>query len=135
MQHLKSFFHRGLMTSVGGPIVLAIVYGVLGACGVTDSLSVREVVTGIAATAVLAFIAGGISIVYNMEKLPLLWATLIHATTLFADYLVIYLLNGWIGWGQIALFCGIFLAGYAAVWLIVWLCIRAATGRINRMLP
>lgn len=34
---------------------------------------------------------------------------------LFADYLIIYLVNGWIDAGKILLFTGVFVVGYAAI--------------------
>ena len=92
MKHIKDFVMRGLMASVGGPVILALVYRSLPA----QTLRVQEVCLGILTSALMAFIAGGISVLYDLEKLPLLAATFLHAVVLFADYILIYLLNGWI---------------------------------------
>ncbi|MGN0635999.1 MAG: DUF3021 domain-containing protein [Acutalibacteraceae bacterium] len=128
MKHIKDFLVRGLMASVGGPVILALVYRSLPA----QTLCVREVCLGILTSALMAFIAGGISVLYDLEKLPLLLATFLHAVVLFADYILIYLLNGWIKPTQILLFTGIFFGGYFAVWLLVWQIIRMRVKRINR---
>lgn len=128
MKHIKDFMMRGLMASVGGPVILALVYRSLPA----QTLRVQEVCLGILTSALMAFIAGGISVLYDLEKLPLLAATFLHAVVLFADYILIYLLNGWIKPAQILLFTGIFFGGYFVVWLLVWQIIRMRVKRINR---
>ena len=128
MKHIKDFVMRGLMASVGGPVILALVYRSLPA----QTLRVQEVCLGILTSALMAFIAGGVSVLYDLEKLPLLAATFLHAAVLFADYILIYLLNGWIKPAQILLFTGIFFGGYFAVWLLVWQIIRMRVKRINR---
>lgn len=128
MKHIKDFMMRGLMASVGGPVILALVYRSLPA----QTLRVQEVCLGILTSALMAFIAGGISVLYDLEKLPLLAATFLHAAVLFADYILIYLLNGWIKPAQILLFTGIFFGGYFVVWLLVWQIIRMRVKRINR---
>ena len=128
MKHIKDFMMRGLMASVGGPVILALVYRSLPA----QTLRVQEVCLGILTSALMAFIAGGVSVLYDLEKLPLLAATFLHAVVLFADYILIYLLNGWIKPAQILLFTGIFFGGYFVVWLLVWQIIRMRVKRINR---
>ena len=128
MKHIKDFVVRGLMASVGGPVILALVYRSLPA----QTLRVQEVCLGILTSALMAFIAGGVSVLYDLEKLPLLAATFLHAAVLFADYILIYLLNGWIKPAQILLFTGIFFGGYFVVWLLVWQIIRMRVKRINR---
>lgn len=128
MKHIKDFMMRGLMASVGGPVILALVYRSLPA----QTLRVQEVCLGILTSALMAFIAGGVSVLYDLEKLPLLAATFLHAAVLFADYILIYLLNGWIKPAQILLFTGIFFGGYFVVWLLVWQIIRMRVKRINR---
>lgn len=61
---------------------------------------------GIVTVTLLAFIAAGIGVVYQIERLPLLSATAIHAGALYLDYLLIYLLNNWIprDWAFIGVF-------------------------------
>lgn len=135
-RYVKEFLFRGLTAAWGGPVILAIIYGCLGAAGTVETLSPAEVCTGVLSITLMAFIAGGITMIYQLERLPLLSAILIHAGVLYLDYLIMYLLNGWIPEdpGGIGIFSAIFAAGYAAVWLCIWLGIRVKTKRLNQKL-
>lgn len=135
-EHIKYFCMRGLLAASGGPVVLAIVYGILGATGEVQSLSVFQVTMGILSVTLMAFIAAGITVVYTIEKLPLLSAILIHAGVLYADYLIMYLLNDWMprNLSGIGIFTAIFVGGYALIWLGIWLITRAKTAKLNKKL-
>ena len=135
-KHVKEFLLRGLTCAAGGPLVLAIIYAILAAEGVTDSLSPAEVSMAIISITVMAFIAAGITMVYQIEQLPLPCAVLIHGGVLYADYLLMYILNRWIprNWQAIGIFTAIFAAGYALIWAVIYLTIRAKTERINKKL-
>ena len=128
----KDFCLRGLTTAAGGPVVLAIVYGILGKTGVIETLSPCEVCLGVLSITLMAFIAGGITVVYTLEQLPLPMAILTHGGVLYVDYLLMYLLNDWIPKGGIGIFTLIFVFGYAAVWLVIYLSIRIKTAQINK---
>lgn len=131
---VKEFFKKGLMAAAGGPIILAIVYFFLEKGGVITTLTVGEVVRGILTVTVLAFIAGGIPVVYQAERLSLMAATLIHALTLYADYILIYLFNGWLknAGTPILVFTLIFFAGYGVIWLFIFKGVKANVERLNR---
>lgn len=133
---IGSFLHIGVISAGGGPVILAIVYLALAAQGVATTLSAERAATEILTSALMAFIAGGVSVVYRLERLPLFCATLIHGAALYADYLIVYLLNGWLPRrpGTLLLFTGIFLAAYAVIWLIVYLSIRRRVARLNAQL-
>ena len=135
-KQIIEFLKRGLSVAAGGPIVLAIVYGILGAVGVVEHLTPGEVCTSILTITLMAFIAGGITVVYTIERLPLISAILIHAGVLYLDHLMVYLLNSWIprDLTGIGIFTAIFAAGYAVVWLCIYLSIKAKTDRINKKL-
>ena len=135
-EYIFEFLKRGLMAAAGGPVVLAIVYGILGYAGVVESLTPQEVATGILTVTLMAFIAAGITMVYQVERLPLISAILLHAGVLYADYLMMYLLNSWIprDLTAIGIFTAIFVVGYALVWLCIYLCIRSKTDDINKKL-
>lgn len=135
-KHIIAFLTRGLSVAAGGPIVLAIVYGILGSVGVIEHLTPGEVCTAILTITLMAFIAGGITVIYTIERLPLISAILIHAGVLYLDYLMVYLLNSWIprDLTGIGIFTAIFAAGYAVVWLCIYLSIKAKTDRINQKL-
>ena len=131
---IAEFFKIGLMAGGGGPIILAIVYGILQACGTVEILTVSEVILAIFTSFLLAFVAGGVSVVYRIEKLPLMWASLIHVSVLYLDYLIIYLVNGWLPVSLVLPFTGIFLAGYFLVWCCIYFGIRRNIRRMNRKL-
>ena len=51
----KDFILRGLIASAGGPVVLAIIYGILGATGEVTALTPQEVCLGILTITLLSF--------------------------------------------------------------------------------
>lgn len=135
-QYVKEFCHRGLLAAAGGPVVLAIVYGILGKCGAVESISAGAVCAGILSVTLMAFIAAGITVVYTIEQLPLPMAILLHGGVLYLDYLIMYLLNSWIPRNStgIGIFTAIFVVGYAVIWSFIYLSIRKKTDQINQRL-
>ena len=133
----KDFALRGLIAAAGGPVVLAIVYGILGATGTVQALTPSEVCMGILTITVMAFVAAGITAIYQTERLPLICRILIHAAVLYADYLFMYLLNSWMprNWSTIGIFTGIFVGGFALIWLGIYFSIRRKTAAVNKNLP
>ena len=129
---IHEFIRRGLMAAAGGPVVLAIVYGILGATGAADSLTPGEACMGILSVTLMAFIAAGITAVYQVERLPIASAIAIHGGVLYLDYLIMYLLNSWIPKGGIGFFTVIFIAGYALVWVCIYTSIKIKAERLNR---
>ena len=130
------FVKRGLVAAWGGPVVIAIIYASLGANGVMETMTVHEVCLGILSSTVLAFVAGGITAIYQVEKLPLLMAALIQAGVLYLDYLLVYLMNGWLE-RQLSVILGftvIFAAGYALIWLVIYRVIKRQTQKMNEKL-
>ena len=136
-KYWKEFVIRGLVSCGFGPIILAIVYGILGATGVAETLTSAEVCKGILTIALMAFIAGGVTAVYQMEELPLFLAILIHGIALYLDYLMIYLVNGWIAEGvkPLLIFTGVFVVGYALTWAVIYAIIRKDAQKVSRQLP
>jgi hypothetical protein len=130
------FLRRGSIASGIGPIVLAIVYLVLEKAAGIQALTVSEVVIGIFSLTALAFIAGGMNAIYQIERLPLMTAILIHGVVLYLSYLVTYLINDWLDFGVIPVvaFSLIFVVGYIVIWAIVYFMIRKNTQEINEML-
>ena len=133
-QHLLSFLKRGLAFCAGGPVILAIVYGILGATGTVPILNSLDVCRGILTVTLMAFIAAGITVVYDNEKLPLFWAILLHGVVLYLDYILIYLLNGWLKseWRPVLIFTCAFIVGYAVVWAIIYCCTKHSADALNR---
>lgn len=135
-RHILNFLKRGLMAASGGPAVLAIIYGILGATGTVEALAPGEVCKGILTITVLAFLAGGIGVIYEIERLPLFWAVLIHGLALYGAYILTYLVNGWLAsqWVAVLVFTGIFAAGYGVIWGVVYLSVRRSAARVNKLL-
>ncbi|MBR5473896.1 MAG: DUF3021 domain-containing protein [Lachnospiraceae bacterium] len=135
-QNILEFFRRGLIACGFGPIVLAIFYLILQHQAALETLTVNQVCLGIFSLSALAFIAGGMNVIYQAERLPLMAAILIHGTVLYISYLATYLLNDWLEWGTapILAFSGIFIFGYLAVWAIIYSITKKNTERLNEIL-
>ena len=130
------FLRRGAIASGIGPIVLAIIYIILQQAANVDTLTVNQVCIGIISLTALAFIAGGLNALYQIERLPLLVAILIHGGVLYVGYLATYLVNDWLDLGAIPIvvFSAIFVVGYIVIWAIIYSIIRRNTARINEIL-
>ena len=129
---VREFLKRGMLFAWGGPAVVAFVWLCLNRSGELTALSVGEAVLGIYSSTVLAFVAAGITVVYQMEQLPKPIAGLIHMAVLYADYLVVYLLNGWIKPQVVAVFSLVFALGFGTIWGAVYLTARRNVSRMNR---
>ena len=130
------FVRRGLTACGFGPIVLAILYLIIQHQGVIETLSVNQVCLGIFSLTTLAFVAGGMNIIYQIEQLPLMAAISIHGSVLYVCYLCAYLLNGWLERGvmPILVFSGIFTTSYLAIWVIIYAITKRNTDKINEIL-
>ena len=135
-KYVLEFFRKGLTAAGFGPIVLAVLYLILQKQGIVQSLTVNEVCLGIFSLFTLAFIAGGMNIVYQIERLPLMVAILIHGITLYISYLGTYLLNGWLqsGAAPILVFTVIFILGYFAIWIVIYSTTKKRTEKVNEIL-
>lgn len=135
-KYVLEFVQRGLMVAAGGPVILAIIYGILGAVGVIETLTPWEVCKGVLSITVMAFIAAGITMIYTVERLPLISAILIHAGILYLDYLFIYLVNNWLARNLMAfgIFTAVFAVGYALIWVCIYLITKKNTDLVNRKL-
>ena len=134
--YLAEFLRRGLVACGLGPLVLAILYLILHRTAGLETLTVQQVCLGIFSLSALAFLAGGMNILYQIERLPLMVAILIHGVVLYASYLITYLLNDWLEWGftPLLVFTGIFLFGYLAIWAVIYTVTKRNTEKLNRKL-
>lgn len=130
------FARRGLAACGFGPIILAVVYWILKMEAGLQTLTVNEVCIGIVSLSALAFVAGGMNVIYQIERLPLMVAILIHGGVLYISYLATYLVNDWLEGGvmPILAFSAIFVAGYFVVWVIIYSTTKKKTERLNMML-
>ncbi|MBQ6873632.1 MAG: DUF3021 domain-containing protein [Clostridia bacterium] len=135
-KNVLEFIRRGLIACGFGPLVLVILYLILNHRGVIETLTVNQVCIGILSLSALAFIVGGMNVIYQIERLPLMTAILIHGSVLYISYLCTYLLNDWleIGLTPILVFSVIFIVGYLAIWAIIYCVIKRNTEKLNRIL-
>ena len=119
-----------------GPIILAVLYLILHHNGVVENFSVKELCVGIFSLSALAFVAGGINALNQLERPPLMAAILIHGSVLYVSYLMTYLVNGWLEWGRVPglVFTGIFVVGYLVIWAVINFVIKIKTKNLNKML-
>ena len=134
--NIAEFFRRGLIACGFGPLILALLYLILQHCGALQTLTVNQVCIGIFSLSALAFIAGGMNVIYQVEQMPLMPAILIHGCVLYVSYLGTYLLNGWLEWGMtpILVFSLIFVLGYLAVWAVIYSVNKRNTAKLNEIL-
>ena len=130
------FVRRGFIACGLGPIVLAILYLILQQSADVVTLTVNQVCIGIFSLTALSFVAGGMNAVYQIERLPLMVAILIHGGVLYVSYLLTYLVNDWLEWGvaPILVFTVIFILGYLVIWAIIYTIIKKNTNKINEAL-
>jgi hypothetical protein len=135
-KNVMEFLRRGVSACGLGPVVLAVLYLILQRQGVVDTLTVDQVCRGIFSLTALAFLAGGMNVVYQMEQLPLMTAILIHGGVLYVSYLGTYLVNDWLELGilPVAAFTGIFILGYLLIWAVIYSITRKRTQQLNAAL-
>ena len=135
-QLVFDFLRRGLTACGIGPVVLATLYLVLQQTAGIEALTVNEVCIGIFSVTALAFIAGGMNAVYQVERLPLMVAILIHGGVLYGSYLGTYLLNDWLPFGvvPIAVFSAVFVVSYIVIWAIIYSITKRNTEKLNEAL-
>ena len=130
------FIRRGLTACGFGPLVLAVLYWILWKQGIVEVLTVEQVCLGIVSITALAFMAGGLNAIHQVERIPLMVAILIHGGVLYIGYLLTYLVNDWLEWGPapVMVFTGIFVVGYFAIWAVIYAVIKRNTAKINEVL-
>ena len=137
MKHIiKDFLMRGMVAAGFGPLALVVFYLITAHHAGSEIISVSQVCTGILSLTALAFIAGGMNVIYQIERLPLMAAITVHGAVLYISYLATYLVNGWLEQGKkpILLFTVIFIAGYLAIWAVIYCITKRRTERLNEIL-
>lgn len=135
-KNMMEFLHRGFVACGFGPLILVILYLILQHQANLQTLTVNQVCIGIVSLSVLAFLAGGMNAIYQIEQLPLMVAILIHGSVLYIGYLGAYLLNGWLEWGAtpVLIFSGIFLVCYLVIWVFIYSITKRNTEKVNEIL-
>ena len=135
-KYILEFYRRGLIACGFGPLVLAVFYLIIQKQTNMETLTVSEVCLGIFSLSALAFIAGGMNVIYQIEQLPLMVAILIHGGVLYVSYLGTYLLNGWLeqSAAPISIFSVIFALSFMTIWAIIYFATKRNTKKLNEML-
>ena len=133
---ILDFIKRGLIAAGFGPLILTIFYyGYYFAIGYNPT-SVLEINKNILSSLLLAFIAGGISAVFKIEKLSLGIATLIDAVVIYLDYLFFYLFNNWIemSFMSLIIFTLCYIIGYIIIWFCIYHQVKTQIQKVNQKL-
>jgi hypothetical protein len=130
------FVRRGMSAAGIGPVVLVVMYLILQEAADVYTVSVNQICISIGSLTGLAFICGGMNALYQIERLPLLAAVLIHGSVLYVSYLATYLLNAWLDFGvmPIIVFSTIFVVGYIVIWAIIYSVTKRNTAVLNEIL-
>ena len=133
-KHLKTFLLRGLIFGGFGPIILALILFIIESSGVEIGLSGSQILLAIVSIYLLAFIQAGASVFNQIDEWPIAKSTGLHFLTLYAVYVVCYIINNWIPfeWGVIGVFTAIFVAGYIAVWFTVYVVTKSISKKLNQ---
>ena len=116
-----------------GPIVMGVVYYILSLTVADFSLTGGQVFLAIVSIYGLAFIQAGSTVFNVIEHWSTVKSTLCHFGLLYVAYSACYLLNSWIPFDPMVLviFTAIFASGFFLIWGIVYLCVRAASRKLN----
>ena len=135
-KYLKEFILRGLMFSGFGPVILAIIYFIVAKAVPDTVFSGEEILCGTISVYLLAFVHAGASVFNQIEEWGINKSVACHFGALYVAYSVCYLINSWIPFDikVFAAFTGIFIAVYAVVWTIVYICVRRSGRRLNKLL-
>ena len=133
-KYVKNYLQRGIVFGGFGPIVAGLVFWILQLAGVEVLLSGAQVLIAIASTYVLAFVQAGASVFNQIEEWPLAKSMGLHFLSLYIVYVGCYLVNRWIpfAWQVIAVFTGIFVLAYLAIWLTVYFVIKSVSKKLNK---
>ena len=135
-KYILEFIRRGLVACGFDPLVLAVLYLILQKEAGLETLTVHQVCLGIFTLSALAFLAGGMNVLYQVEQIPLMLAILIHGGVLYFGYLGTYLVNGWLEWGMtpVLVFSGIFAGSYLLIWGFIYSITKKRTENLNEIL-
>lgn len=132
--YVKDFLHRGLLFGGFGPILLAIVYYILERSVADFSLSAGQLLVGVVSIYLLAFLQAGATVFNQIEEWSVPRAMLCHFSVLYLAYAGCYLINSWIPFDKkvLLIFTAVFALLFFAIWLIVYLSVRAVSRKLNQ---
>jgi hypothetical protein len=129
---IRTFILRGLMFGGFGPMIVGIVFLILQHTLPDFALTGTQVFMAILSTYLLAFIQAGASVFNQIEHWPIAKSLLFHFLFLYVAYVGCYLINSWIPFEPIVIlvFTGVFVVTYFAIWLTVYLIVKATAKRM-----
>ena len=135
-KYVKEFLIRGFIFSGLGPIVLGIVFMILGFCNVELNLEGWQILLGIVSTYLIAFIQAGSSVFEQIEEWSSFKSAFIHLLSIYLIYLISYLVNNWIpfNWIVIMIFSGTVIVTFILIWLICYFVNRNYKKTLNSMI-
>ena len=133
-KYFKEFLHRGLMFGGFGPIIVGIVFAILGVSIEDFHIDAWQILLAIVSTYVLAFVQAGASVFNGIESWSLAKSLGLHFLTLYVAYSTCYVVNSWIPFEPIVLviFTVIFAVTYFFVWFLVYSIIKATERGLNK---
>ena len=135
-EYVRKFLHRGLIFGGFGPIILGIVFAILGATIDNFHIEGWQIMLAVISTYFLAFLQAGASVFNQIESWPLPKSLVCHFFTVYFAYVITYMLNTWIPFEPLAIliFTAGFVAAYAVIWVIVVISIKSTEKILNRKL-
>ena len=135
-KYVKKFLHRGLIFGGFGPIIAGIVFFAISMSIPDFAVSGGQMLAAVISTYLLAFVQAGASVFNQIEGWSPARSLSVHMPTIYAAYVLCYLVNFWIPfeWGVIFIFTAVFAASYIVIWLTVFFCVSASSKRLNSKL-
>lgn len=135
-RYVKEFLHRGMMFGGFGPIIAGIVLAIVDATTSDFTIGGAQILLAVVSTYLLAFVQAGASVFNQIEHWAIGKSLAIHFLTLYVAYSACYIANSWIPFipGVLIIFTLIFVVGYFAIWLTVYMICRSASKRLSAKL-
>ena len=134
-KYFIEFLKRGLMFAGFGPVIVGIVYYIIS-FSVDLGLSGLDFLVAIISSYLLAFIQAGASVFNTIENWSIAKSTAFHLTSIYLAYLGAYLINEWIpfNWIVVLIFTLVFVVTYFIITLVVYVCTKSITNKLNSKL-
>ena len=119
-----------------GPVTAALIIFIISQLEEFSALSGMQVLTMVVSTYILAFVQAGATVFNQIEHWSLPKSLACHFTSLYAVYVLCYLVNTWIPFSinVILTFTVIFAVSFFAIWTIVFLSVRHLSKKLNKNL-
>mgnify|MGYP003297224987 CR=1 FL=1 len=135
-KYVRQFLHRGLLFGGFGPIVVSIVFVIIESAANTITLNAKQILIAVLSSYVLAFVQAGATGFEQIDHWSTPKSVFFHFLSLYIVYIGTYLINSWIPFSKsvVLIFTGIFIAGYALIWLIIYFVERSKAEKLNMLL-